>query len=319
MPRGEDPVIAVGSSRLVGAHAAQALAFRRLLLLAVAVRPRRGGLRGRILGCDVRLFVLGDLARFLHLGRGRIGGLGGGRRGARRLVRRRRALRVTRFGGRREFVTEAERTQHAVLRRSEGRLIVDGVEQCRQRLGEALVEEASPTIDQRSRLLRHRGPGQTLAHQQDERLGHRGRAVGRAAQHTAALQVIAQRGVHIGRDAHQVACAHGLTADVLQRIEQHPRAGTGRTLCGMDRRIVEGASQREPVGLTARQGQRQRRELRRRRRQQHLVAFEPRACRAEDHLQLAVGGERTRRGPQGSFERAWGFGLGGDQRDLRGP
>ena len=220
-----------------------------------------------------------------------------------------------------------EGTQYGMLRRGEGRLIVDGIEQCRQRLGEPLVEESAPAIDQRSSLLRHGDPRQALAHQQGKRLGHRRRAVGRAAQHAAALQVIAQRGVHIGRDAHQVAGAHGLTADVLQRIEQRPRAGARRSVREVGLRIMERAPQGQSVGLTPRQRERLRRQVRRCGRQQHLVALEARPGGTEDDLQIAVGGERARGGSQRPIEGARhlrlaagrGAGAAGGHGDLRGP
>ena len=115
-------------------------------------------------------------------------------------------------------MTEAERPQDGLLCPREGVLVVGTGEQLGQGLGEALLEERSPALGQRLRFRRYRQGGEALAHEQCQRLGHRGGAVGGASQHTAALQLVAQGGADVGSHPREIAGAERQAASVLQGL-----------------------------------------------------------------------------------------------------
>ena len=301
MEGGEDAIVAVRVIGLVGVDPAQPLPLGGLLLRAVgALRFGRGGFGQRLLRFDPRLLLVCDLPRFLHLGRWQVVRLRGGGWAARGSVGALRPPFGARLGWWRvEFVAETERAKDDLLLAGEGLLVGDAGEEHGQGLRQSLLEERPPSSVQCGRFVWYRHAAEIGTHHQRERLGHRCRTVRRTAQRATALQFVPQRSIDIDGDPGEVARPERQAARIFQCVVQAACAHPCGPMAGMNRRVVESPTQREPVGLTAGQGEGCRGQRGRRGGQQHLGAFESRSRGAEDHLEVRVrregsGGRRER-------------------------
>ena len=315
----EDAVIAVRVIGLVGTDPAQPLPLGGLLLRTVgALRFGRGGFGQRLLRFDPRLLLVCDLPRFLHLGRWQVVRLRCGGWAARGSVGALRTPFGARLGWWRvEFMAETERAQDELLLAGEGVLVGGAREEQGQGLRQPLLEERPPSSVQGGRFVRYRHAAEIGAHHQRERLCHRCRTVCRTAQRPTALQFIPQRSIDIDGDPGEVARAERQAARILQSVVQVACAHPCGPMAGMNRRVVESPTQREPVGLTAGQGEGCRGQRGRRGGQQHLGALESRSRGAEDHLELWVGREGSGGGRERTLERVRRRRLGAGRRRHR--
>lgn len=152
-------------------------------------------------------------------------------------------------------MAETERAQDELLLAGEGVLVGGAREEQGQGLRQPLLEERPPSSVQGGRFVRYRHAAEIGAHHQRERLCHRCRTVCRTAQRPTALQFIPQRSIDIDGDPGEVARAERQAARILQSVVQVARAHPCGPMAGMNRRVVESPAQREPVGLTAGQGE----------------------------------------------------------------
>ena len=143
----------------------------------------------------------------------------------------------------------------------------------------ALLDPVAPQVDDLLAAGRRLEAGQALAdHERDGVLERRVGAVGDLLV-VAAVVAVLEHGRDVVAAARHAVGADRLDAGLLGRVEDAARVGAFRHPLAVDARVVAGLTQREAVGMAARDGDVPLAHPARRLGQAHPVAGHARACR----------------------------------------